>query len=195
MMPMRSTRLLFVLAGTLWILAGCAPSQPLPLYVSLQATGDYGYFEEQLSDRRFRVGYDVPIETRYRGSEAERRREVDRKIAVAYDMALLRAAQLARMQGFEVFSISGRENNVRIEERDEYYGSPFLFHHPYWHHSYFAVPYHAFPRYMDRVTEIAVSVDFVAELGADAAADDTFDARDVIARLSRKYSVLPGAAG
>lgn len=187
-MPGLPPRLFIVLGSLSWLLSACAASPPPPLYASLEATGDYGYYEEQLSDRRFRVGYDAAIETRYSGSRAERRREVDRKVAVAYDMALLRAAELAHQHGAEVFAIDARENNVRIEERDEYRGTPFLFDHPYWHHRYYAVPYYAYPDFVDRVTEISVQVSFTATFGRSAA-EDTFDAGQVIERISRKYGI------
>ncbi|SRR5690606_38241323 len=188
----RRRRLPNVLAfvGMLCLAAACTTPQPRPLYTSLQAAGTYGHFEQQLADDQFLVGYEAPVETRYRGSRAERQREVDRKIALAYDMALLRAAEIAQARGHETFRISQRENDVRIEERDEYYyDPPYLFPHPYWSHRYFAMPYYAYPRSMDRVTEIAVAVRFVAHLGAQSGDEDVFDARDVIERISAKYSI------
>lgn len=181
---------------TFALLTACTSPQPRPLYASLQSSGSYGYFEEQLSDDRFRVGYDAPVETRYRGSRGERQAEVDRKVALAYDIALLRAAELAQTRGHETFRISQRQNNVRIEERDEYRGTPYPgFYHPYWHHRYFAVPYYAYPEFIDRVTEIAVSVSFNSHLGAPVGEEDSFDARDVIARVSQKYGIPRYPAG
>lgn len=178
------------------LLAACAFPQPRPLYASLQSSGSYGYFEEQLSGDRFRVGYDAPVETRYRGSRGERQAEVDRQVALAYDMALLRAAELAQARDRETFRISQRQNNVRIEERDEYRGTPYPgFYHPYWHHRYFAVPYYAYPEFIDRVTEIAVSVTFISDLGAPVDDGDSFNARDVIARVSQKYGIARYPAG
>lgn len=190
MIQSRRLRQVLAFSGMLCLAAACTTQQPKPLYTSLQAAGTYGHFEEQLADDRFRVGYDAPVETRYRGSRAERRREVDRKIALAYDMALLRAAEIAQARGHETFQISQRENDVRIEERDEYYyGAPYMFPHPYWTHRYYAMPYYAYPRSMDRITEVAVSVRFVAELGAEGKSEDVLDARDVISRVSTKYAI------
>src|SRR5690606_17993905 len=42
-------------------LSGCESRPRPPLYSSAQATGSFGYFEEQLGKDRLRVGYRAPL--------------------------------------------------------------------------------------------------------------------------------------
>src|SRR5690606_4429472 len=69
-------------------LAGCESRPRPPLYSSAQATGSFGYFEEQLGSDRLRVGYRAPLRRDSTTSQAERRREADRLVNLSYDLAL-----------------------------------------------------------------------------------------------------------
>ena len=88
---MRSAGL--VLAGALAV-AGCAPEARYPLYSPLELAESFGYAEQQLSETGYRVNYSAPIRRTYAYGREKRQQQAEVRLALAYDLALWRAASL-----------------------------------------------------------------------------------------------------
>lgn len=173
-------------------LSGCESRPRPPLYSSAQATGSFGYFEEQLGKDRLRVGYRAPLRRDSTTSQGERRREADRLVNLSYDLALLRAAELAQVQGAPSFDVSERENDVEVAVYTHYAPDPFYPPWPYWHPRYSYWPHHyggyyGPMHYGGRSSEVAVSVTFVVTLKPDGGG--AFDTADTLASLRSKHGV------
>lgn len=179
---MRALRLLPIAA---LLLAACA-GQPRPLYAPFGQLGGYGYTEEQLSETRLRVRYEAPTDTTYDVGRLERERQADAQVALAYDMALLRAAELALARGFPAFAVTERENDVAVDVQPVYpfYRDPFLFPGPFHRrrHPYF----YPTPYYFERHATVGAGVTLLVELRRSAG-PEALDARATISRLQTKY--------
>src|SRR5690606_16759014 len=128
-----AVRILGLALAALIGLAGCAAERPrYPLYSAVQVTGSFRYFEEHLGGDRYRVGYRAPIRRAYSLTRAEREREAQRLINLSYDLALLRAAELAQAQGAAGFDIADRENNVEVNVHEGYAYDPLFPPFPHW---------------------------------------------------------------
>ena len=166
--------------------AGCAAGPKPPLYSALQTTGSFGYFDEDLGQDRVRIGYSAPIRRSYDFSRAERERESERLVNLAYDLALLHAAEVAERRDAASFDIAERENNVDATVDTAYAPDPIYAPWPYRHHGYYGpYPFYGPPIYADRSTELAVRVTFVAQLRRDASG--AFPTADTLARLRQRY--------
>ena len=95
-------------------LAGCQVGPRAPLMSPLEAGGDYGHSDRQLSERRYEVSYLGPS---VRTSLAPANREEDAEVArgLAYDLALWRAAELALENGFAAFAVEDSRADVDVE--------------------------------------------------------------------------------
>lgn len=180
------------------VLSGCAATPRPPLYSPLETTGRFGYFTEDLGEDRVRVGYRAPIRRDRDLSRAERDREGERLVSLSYELALLRAAELASARGAPSFDVSGRENDVDSTLRTVYAPDPFYPPWPYWHRRYYdpfpfyGAPYYGTPYAVDRSTEVTVSVVFTAELRRDMSG--AFDTAATLRRLWEKYPPRPEGA-
>src|SRR3546814_14199557 len=76
-------------------LAGCETGPRYPLYSSVQTTGSFGWFDEDLGRDRVRVGYRAPIERPSSLSRAERRHEAARPVTLSSAVSLLPPARTA----------------------------------------------------------------------------------------------------
>ena len=179
---MRALRLLPLAA---LLLAACAGT-PRPLYTPFGEVGGYGYTEQQLSETRLRVRYEAPLDTAYDAGRIERERQSNARVTLAYDMALLRAAELALARGFPAFAVTERQNDVAVEvERDyPFYRDPFLFPGPYGRRGY---PFYYPPAFgFDRQTTYGAGVTLLVELRRTAG-PDVLDARATVGRVRAKY--------
>ncbi len=183
---MRSAGL--VLAGALAV-AGCAPEARYPLYSPLELAESFGYSEQQLSETGYRVSYSAPIRRTYAYRGEKRQQQAEERLALAYDLALWRAAELALANGYPAFEVSDRDNSVQVDIRNEYYHHYPFFHHGLHHHPGF-FPHH-FYGYYDRYAELAARVSIAVGF-RDAPAAESFDAQATLKRLRAKY---PDAAG
>jgi hypothetical protein len=102
-----------VLAG---LVAGCG--ERAPLYAPLAAGIDHGYSERALAPDKYTVAYDAPPYHSQAVSKKERDSEVQRRVQLAYDLALWRAAELASRNGYAAFVTSGRTNTIALERHD-----------------------------------------------------------------------------
>lgn len=88
-----------ILAATILTLGACAST---PDYVAAENAGDYGHYTRKISDDRYRVNYNG-------------RRSTD--LQDARDYAMLRAAELTLIKGYDWFQIVDRETST-IESRE-----------------------------------------------------------------------------
>ena len=114
-------------------LAACQTGPRLPLMSPLEEGGHYGYSERQLSENRYEVVYVGPSVRTWLDRE---KREVDVESArnLAYDLALWRAAELAKEHEFAAFTVEDRHSDVEVEIIDE---GPWIPHYGFRHHRQF----------------------------------------------------------
>ena len=183
---MRSGGLLLAAALAM---AGCAPEARYPLYTALEVAESFGYSEERLSETGYRVTYSAPVRRTYAYGGEGRKQETEQRLALAYDLALWRAAELALAHGYPAFEVSNRDNSVQVDIRHDYYP-----HYPYFHHRHHFghgfFPHH-FYGYYDRYAELAARVSIAVDFRA-APDGDRLDAQATLKRLEAKY---PSAAG
>ncbi len=175
------------------LLAGCAPVPVFPLYTSVQVAGSFGYAEQRISDTRYRVTYTAPVRTTYAYGGERRDQDTDRQVALAYDLALWRAAELALAHGYPAFRVAERTNDIQVDVRHDEYYDPFPDFG--FHHRYGLIP-HGYPIYYPSYAYLAAGVTLAVEFRR-AGAGDTFDARATRERLRAQYApaTAPGSAG
>ena len=176
------------LAAALTI-TGCAPEARHPLYTPLTLAESFGYSEQQLSETSYKVTYSAPVRRTYAYGREERKQETEERLALAYDLALWRAAELALAHGYPAFEVSNQDNSVQVDIRSDYYRhDPFFHHGHHFHHGFFPHHFYGFyDRYAELAARVSIAVDFRA-----APDGDRLDARATLKRLRAKY---PDAAG
>ena len=171
--------------AALLLLAACA-GQPRPLYAPFGELGGYGYTEQQLSETRLRVRYEAPTDTTYDTGRIDRERQSDAQVGMAYDMALMRAAELTLARGYPAFEVTERENDVAVDvtPRYPYYYDPFLFPGPFYRKRpfYYYPPPYAFERHATFGAGVTLLVELRRQVGPE-----TLDAQATLARLRAKY--------
>ena len=176
------------------MVAGCAAELSYPLYSPQEIAGSYGFGEQRLNRDHYKVTYLAPARTIYSYDDDGRKQAAARQLALAYDMALWRAAELALANGYPALAVSHRDNDVRVDVRYDYYDDPyghFPYYHRRFHHHHFGYlsrrrhGYH--DRYADLTARVSIAVAF-----RKAPDGDGMDAKAVLERLRAKY---PGAAG
>ncbi len=176
------------------MVAGCAAGAPYPLYSPQEIAGSYGFGEQRLNRDHYKVTYLAPARTIYSYDDHGRKQAVASRLALAYDMALWRAAELALANGYPALAVSHRDNDVRVDVRYDYDDDPyghFPYYHRRFHHHHFGYlsrrrhGYH--DRYADLTARVSIAVAF-----RKAPDGDGMDAKAVLERLRAKY---PGAAG
>lgn len=174
-----AVRLLAVAALAL-LVAGCAAA-PRPLYVPL-ATSRYGYAEQPTGDLSYEITYRAPLFSTYAYGQASRDRITEQQLSLAYDMALLRASDLALARGMAAFREVRRDNDVRVDvESDPFYQSGF--NRPCYDYRLCPpTPYIS----QDRRTVVDVAVRLQVQL-EPRAVSGTFDAADSKRKLLAAY--------
>ena len=127
----RPLRLVLILAAALGA-ARCAsgPAEPLPPYMSPYPAGKYGYgyTDERHGPDTWRVIYrgpwqELPTEAAARGAALER------AAAATNELALLRAAELARAENKAAFTIAERRTDTDTQRQPGGY-----VYDPFWPH-------------------------------------------------------------
>lgn len=160
------------------LLAGCSTGPSEPLYSPLSSTANFGYSEQQLSNNSYRVTYIAPRRTAftpYAGSEPQRTQMLN----LTNDMALMRAAELAKANGHSTFRVTQRDNDVNIDRQyyDGFCGGP-------WRRPYYYSPaYRCGP---DGYTYSRASSTFTVEFGHKPG-EEHYVTDDVLARLAQTY--------
>ena len=176
------------------LIAGCAPIPPL--YSPLATTGYYGYADEPLGPTRIKVLYKAPRGATFAISTYQQDADAERRIALAYDMAIWRASELAIASGYPAFTITDRLNNVNVDVRYNFAGD--LFYNP----CYGAVTGYRFgctpapfPTAFDRYAWADAMVTLTIELQPEIR-PGAFDAANTISELRAQYptALLAGQA-
>lgn len=177
------------LAALVLLEAGCAAPGFQDLYVPMGPGSRFGYSEQALSDTRYRVVYDAPVQTAFTYAGPERQRAADAEIGRAYDFALLRAAEIALAKGYPAFRIADRANDVDVRN---YYDYPGPFGPPYWGwRRPWGYPYG--PYYDNSYATLAVRVTLTVDL-LKAIEPGTFDARGIQAGIRAHYAPPPASS-
>lgn len=184
------------LAGLGALLGGCATGPAYPLLTPVDIARSFGFSDVRLPDGRYEVSYVAPAQQgygyRYDQSPTERQGK-----ALAYDMAIWRAAQIAQSQGFQGFSVADTRSNSDIQQRAGYYddpwgggwGGPGWGPGPYW--GWRRGPYGWDSYYNPPETSVQVQVKLDVALSNSLKPGD-YNAADAIEQLRRTY---PGADG
>ena len=183
-----STALARAIAGLAMILlAACQTTPERPLMSPLdEERGGFGYSERHLAGERYEVSYDGP--NRRTWLDGERRAEhIDEARALAYDLALWRAADLALENGFAAFIVAERQTDVEVEiiEDAPFYafaGSGGGFRHGMAYHAY------AYPIPVLRSAWLRARVGLTVDLLAATEVEGAFDAAATAARLAAKHA-------
>ncbi len=116
------------------IAAGCTTRQPpAAAMVAQSATGEYGYSEQMLSADLYKVGYVSPRLRATQDSDDAHGLAGDKQRV--YELALWRAAQLAKEKGYPAFAVQQESRDVDVTVRHDpaYAPVPFLFgRHCHW---------------------------------------------------------------
>jgi hypothetical protein len=108
------------LAVTVLLLAGllgCEAAPHRPLMSARTGEQAFGYAEQRLGQNRFSVEYQTPF-TRTSLDETRRRDAAERLRVVATDLAQLRAAHLAKAEGYRAFRITDQAFDTNVEVYD-----------------------------------------------------------------------------
>ena len=176
----------------IWLLAvaGCTLPTGPPLYSPVGRAGAFGYTEQRLSNSHFRVTYTAPRVTIYTLSRIDRSLGSDEQLALAYDIALWRAADLSLQNGQPGFAVEKRENDARVEViRDPYPYRSFGYRPYYGRYRYdpfYYDPFYYDPFYYRDYAVICARVILIVELRRRRG-PRVFDARETLHRLQAKY--------
>jgi len=167
--------------------AACVTAPSAPLYSPISTARSHGFLEEQLSDSAYRITYVAPRVRTSPFSSETRDRDHSSQLALAYDFALWRAADLAVAAGYPAFQVTERTNNVDYEN---YYDDFYYPYYPYGHHGNhrFFYPYRHYGPY-GSYTLLKANVTLLVAFGRDPV-PGAIDARAVIDRMASTY---PGA--
>lgn len=182
-------------AGLVPLLLATACVPAYPLYVPLETAGNHGYADVRLGPTRFAVSYRAPSAVSFALTKDKRRVDAERRLTVAYDMAVWRASEIALGNGYPAFAIADRSNDIAVSYRYDAY-DPLAYHcyRPCFPHNCGCLPgdalYNARP---NRYSVIDAGVTITIELEREIR-PGTFDAKDAIATLHARYpNALPQA--
>lgn len=171
----------FLAVAALALLVGACTAVPRPLYVPL-ATSRYGYAEQPTGDLSYEVTYRAPLFSTYAYGQTSRDRITQQQLSLAYDMALLRASDLALARGMAAFRETRRDNDVRVDvESDPFYQNSF--NRPCYDYRYCPPSPYISP---DRRTVVDVAVRLQVQL-EPRAIPGTYDAADSKRKLLAAY--------
>jgi hypothetical protein len=165
----------------LLLTAACAPMGLKELYVPRAGGAGYGYAEQSLGDRRFQIVYDAPLQTAYSVGPQQKAQELGR----SFDLALLRAADIALANGMPAFRVVDRVNDVDVRAYPSY-RDPFWY--PGWRRPYYGYPWAYDPFYDNSYQVLSTRVNLTIEL-LPAVEDGAYDARNVQATIRARYAV------
>jgi len=182
MTRVRRAALLLVLALAV---TGCStPRSFQDIYVPF-GPNSYGYAEQPAGERRFQVNYVAPLQTGFSFAQ----QETDAGIARAFDLALLRSAEVSAANGAPAFRVVDRVNDVNVRNfpsyRDPYWYPGWGWRRPYYP---YGSRYGAF--YDDSYATLAVRVTLTVELLA-AMESGGYDAQNVQTTVRGRYTAPP----
>jgi hypothetical protein len=167
--------------------AACATPRTLQdLYVPL-GPNSFGYAEQPAGDRRFQISYVAPLQTGFSYAGPSGRQEADADVARAFDLALLRTADVAAANGATAFRVVDRVNDVNVRSYPSY-RDPFWY--PGWRRPFYPYPY-AWPYgpfYDESYATLAVRVTLTVELLPVVEAG-AYDVQNVQATIRGRYAM------
>jgi hypothetical protein len=108
------------LIGLTFLLAGCKSGPVYPLMTPLQVAQSFGYDDHPLGDNKYEVLYVAPqqnaIGFRYDTTPTERAQK-----DMAFDLATLRAAQMAQQSGWKGFDVIDKHSSTDNQFYDPWY--------------------------------------------------------------------------
>ena len=175
--------------AALALLAAACTSAPRPLYVPLVGS-THGYAERPTGSASYEIIYRAPIYSTYAYGRASRDRIAQEQTAIAHDMALLRAADLAMARNMPAFRETRRDNDVRADvEDDPFYDS--AFNRPFYDGRFYQPAPYISPQ-RRTLMDVSVRIEVVLEPTVQAGA---YDAVEVKRRLLAAYpTALPAAS-
>jgi len=191
MAPGNLLRMLSV-AGLAMLVAACAAGPPPPPLMSpLAETGQYGYTDQQVSDRRFEVTYIGPVVVTG-STRASRQADAVAAKELAHDLALWRSAEIAGASGAAAFVVEDEDTETEILTSLGYYPSFHYYHFGYRRRYGRHLFYDPFYYHTYRRTTLQARVDLAIRLTDDPNEEST-NAAETIARLSAKHPTARGA--
>ncbi len=106
------------LAAVATVLAACETPPARPLMSAWEASTGFGYSERRLDKARFEVSFTTPF-VRTVVRKDQRKRDTARIRALAYDIGLWRAAEIALREKFVAFEVEDKQGDVVIERYDD----------------------------------------------------------------------------
>ncbi len=100
------------------LLAACQLETSPPLLAPIDSSHDYGYSEKPLGEQRYAITYQGPRHIAAAGPEAER--STAAALQQASDLAIWRAALLAKSAGYEGFRLTDRQAEVNTHPGTAY---------------------------------------------------------------------------
>ncbi len=173
--------------------AGCAVGPGHPLYTPRAVAKSFGYAEERVARDRFRITYAAPVRRTFPHAGPRRQDDAAEQLALAYDMALWRASEVALANGYPGFVAGPRDNQVQVDVAYDYYRDPF-YDDPFYHYGhrrhrlhrhYPYDPYYYGGRY-SRYALMAATTTVTVEL-RKVRVPEAIDAATTIRRMRRKY--------
>lgn len=112
------------------LVGGCVAQGPAyPLMTPIQVTQSFGYDQHALDGNRFEVSYVTPTSQSY-GYRFDQSPAEHQAKDMAFDLATLHAAELAKQAGWAGFSIVDRQSSSDQEYASGAWDYPYG---PYWH--------------------------------------------------------------
>jgi hypothetical protein len=106
------------LAGCAMIVAACAEVPPRPLLSAWSDQPSFGYLDRRSDETHVEVTYTTPFE-RTALNEDRRGPAAERLRALATDIALWRAAEIARDGGFPALKVTSSTTSTKVRVYDE----------------------------------------------------------------------------
>lgn len=100
------------------VLAACETPPARPLMSAWEPATGFGYSERRLDAARFEVSFTTPFVRTVLNPE-QRRRDGDRMQALAYDLGLWRAAEIAIRENFAALAVEDRQGDITIETYED----------------------------------------------------------------------------
>ena len=181
-------------------LSGCANSPGYPLMTPLQVAKDFGYTERPVDNGRYEVTYVVPP-TNAIGYRYDLQPSIDQAKTMAFDLATLRAAELAQQAGWQGFDVVDKHTSSDDQNSGPYWAGwgawggwggwagPWGWGDPWgwgWHRHYGWDGY-AYPPEQRVQAEAKLTVQFVND-----PKPGQYRATDVVAQVGTRY---PNAFG
>lgn len=129
---------IFALVLTL-LVAGCTEPSLQQLYVPATSGAGYGYAERMLPGAEAVVTYDAPLDSAFSYAEIAGQQIIDANVNRAYDLALMRAADLTLSKGLAGFRVTNRTNDVNVRRvyNPPFYGYGYPYYGRYGHPFYY----------------------------------------------------------